>query len=31
VEAVDVELKDEDIVLPQSGFLHHGLSAPHEE
>jgi hypothetical protein len=31
VEAVDVELKDEDVVLPHLELVHHGLPAPHEE
>jgi hypothetical protein len=31
VEAVDVELEDEDVVLPQLELVHHGLPALHEE
>jgi hypothetical protein len=31
VEAVDVVLEDEDVVLPQIELLHHGLPTPHEE
>jgi hypothetical protein len=26
VEVVDVELEDEDVVLPQSELLHHGFA-----
>jgi hypothetical protein len=31
LEAVDIELEDEDVVLSQSELLHHGLPAPHDE
>jgi hypothetical protein len=31
VEADDVELEDEDVILPQLELVHHGLLAPLEE